>query len=95
VLPPVVRLLSPIEGTDQARIAGCLGLDASKFHVTSSDPLAGNDEDLFTLESTISDEERFKRVEKLTVRCRYCDETHVFDGLVRYNVSVPQYYKSF
>jgi DNA polymerase alpha subunit A len=28
----VSRLCQPIEGTDAAHIADCLGLDASKFH---------------------------------------------------------------
>ncbi|KAJ3412036.1 DNA-directed DNA polymerase alpha catalytic subunit pol1 [Chytridiales sp. JEL 0842] len=88
VLPPVDRLLSPIEGTDQARIATCLGLDAAKFQVTSSDPTAA-EEDLYTLESTISDEERFKHVEKWSVTCCHCREKHVFEGLVRFDNSQP------
>lgn len=32
----VSRLCSPIEGTDPGRLAGCLGLDASRFHSAGS-----------------------------------------------------------
>jgi DNA polymerase alpha subunit A len=31
VLPPVERLCDPIEGTDRARLAECLGLDPNRF----------------------------------------------------------------
>jgi len=36
VHPVVSRLCAPIEGTDSARLADCLGLDPSKFRGSSS-----------------------------------------------------------
>lgn len=38
ILPPVGRLCEPIEGTSQARLAECLGLDTSRYsaHITGS-----------------------------------------------------------
>ncbi|KAJ3061480.1 DNA-directed DNA polymerase alpha catalytic subunit pol1, partial [Podochytrium sp. JEL0797] len=81
VLPPLVRLLSPIDGTDQSRIAACLGLDASKFR--NIDTSEAVEEKMFTLESTISNEERFKRCEKLQVQCPFCNACFEFPGLVR------------
>ncbi|ORY28383.1 hypothetical protein BCR33DRAFT_667040 [Rhizoclosmatium globosum] len=82
VLPPLARLLSPIDGTDQSRIAACLGLDASKFH-TSIDTSEIAEEKMYTLESTISDEERFKRCEKLAIHCPTCAACFEFPGLVK------------
>lgn len=32
LLPPIARLCEPIEGTSQAQLAECLGLDSSRFH---------------------------------------------------------------
>ncbi|KAJ3026454.1 UNVERIFIED_CONTAM: DNA-directed DNA polymerase alpha catalytic subunit pol1 [Siphonaria sp. JEL0065] len=82
VLPPLSRLLSPIDGTDQSRIAACLGLDASKFH-TSVDSAEMVEEKMYTLESTISDEERFKKCEKFHVQCPTCHTSFEFSGLVK------------
>ncbi|KAI8620567.1 DNA polymerase family B-domain-containing protein [Chytriomyces sp. MP71] len=86
VLPPLARLLSPIEGTDQARIAACLGLDASKFHSTV-DASEIVEEKLYTLESTISDEERFKRCDRLLISCPTCECSFDFQGLIRLETS--------
>ncbi|KAI9346208.1 hypothetical protein BDR26DRAFT_956003, partial [Obelidium mucronatum] len=82
VLPPLSRLLSPIDGTDQSRIAACLGLDASKFH-TAIDNAETVEEKMYTLESTISNEERFKNCEKFHVQCPTCHVSFEFAGLVK------------
>ncbi|KAI8373058.1 DNA polymerase family B-domain-containing protein [Radiomyces spectabilis] len=82
VHPPVARLCSPIEGTDVARIAECLGLDGSKYHVIQASSFEEN-EDFATLDSQISDEERFKNAEKLVVKCNHCQGQSIFDGIVR------------
>ncbi|KIO20033.1 hypothetical protein M407DRAFT_30336 [Tulasnella calospora MUT 4182] len=61
VLPPVERLCDPIEGTDRAHIAECLGLDASKFQ---SAPVAGSQErDFVSFASLVSDKDRFRDAE--------------------------------
>ncbi len=36
VHPVVARLCAPIEGTDAARLADCLGLDAARFHAAAA-----------------------------------------------------------
>ncbi|KAJ3350429.1 DNA-directed DNA polymerase alpha catalytic subunit pol1 [Entophlyctis luteolus] len=82
VLPPLSRLLSPIEGTDQGRIAACLGLDAAKFQNTF-DVAELIEEKMYTLESTISEEERFKKCDKVHIYCPTCDVASEFPGLVR------------
>ncbi|KAJ3207497.1 DNA-directed DNA polymerase alpha catalytic subunit pol1 [Entophlyctis luteolus] len=82
VLPPLSRLLNPIEGTDQGRIAACLGLDAAKFQNTF-DVAELIEEKMYTLESTISEEERFKKCDKVHIYCPTCDVASEFPGLVR------------
>ncbi|KAG0194902.1 DNA-directed DNA polymerase alpha catalytic subunit pol1 [Apophysomyces sp. BC1034] len=82
VHPPVARLCSPMDGTDAARIAECLGLDANKY--SSGIRSNGDDKDEFTtLESQISDEERFKDIERLVLKCSHCRDENVLEGIVR------------
>ncbi|KAG5716236.1 DNA polymerase alpha catalytic subunit [Termitomyces sp. T112] len=69
VLPPIERLCEPIEGTDRARLAECLGLDPAKFRTS----MGGVDDRAFSsLDSQMSDAERFKDCEPFVVRCRHC-----------------------
>ncbi|KAG6896542.1 hypothetical protein C0992_007538 [Termitomyces sp. T32_za158] len=57
VLPPIERLCEPIEGTDRARLAECLGLDPAKYRTS----IGGSDDRAFSsLDSQMSDAERFK-----------------------------------
>jgi DNA polymerase alpha subunit A len=69
VLPPIERLCEPIEGTDRARLAECLGLDPGRYRISGSTP-AGSA--LTTLDSLVSDAERFRDVAPFLVRCRGC-----------------------
>ncbi|KAI8579056.1 hypothetical protein K450DRAFT_175568 [Umbelopsis ramanniana AG] len=87
VHPPVARLCAPMDGTDVARIAECLGLDANKFHVGVTAE-AAEQEELYTLDSQISDEERFKDVDKLNVRCRGCSQRFDIVGIGRLETMV-------
>jgi hypothetical protein len=63
VYPPVQRLCEPIEGTDAAMLAECLGLDSSRFthHTGLASDMKGPDV-----------AERFARAEPLTVQCAHC-----------------------
>ncbi|OBZ73519.1 DNA polymerase alpha catalytic subunit [Grifola frondosa] len=68
ILPPIERLCEPIEGTDRARLAECLGLDPNRYRSA-----AESEERYFgTLDSLMSDAERFKDAEPFLVRCRSC-----------------------
>ncbi|KAK7031479.1 DNA polymerase [Favolaschia claudopus] len=70
VLPPIERLCEPIEGTDRSRLAECLGLDPSRYRAAASSSV---DEPSFSsLDSQMSDSERFKDASPFTVRCRRC-----------------------
>ncbi|KAG9017950.1 DNA-directed DNA polymerase alpha catalytic subunit pol1 [Tulasnella sp. 427] len=79
VLPPVERLCDPIEGTDRARIAECLGLDASKFQSVS---VGGSQEREFvSFASLLSDKERFKDAEPFLLECPSCHGTFEFTNM--------------
>jgi len=78
ILPPIERLCEPIEGTDRARLAECLGLDASRYRNTAGEP----EERYFgNLDSQMSDAERFKDADPFTVRCRSCKGQVSFDPI--------------
>lgn len=84
VHPPISRLCAPIEGTDNARLAVCLGLDAHKYQQSVLNKL--EQEDLHTLESQLTDAERFKDVTKWSPVCNHCKEKFEFSGVL--NVAV-------
>ncbi|KAI7905471.1 DNA polymerase family B-domain-containing protein [Cokeromyces recurvatus] len=85
VHPPLTRLCSPIEGTDPARLAECLGLDTKRYNIISHQGSLNEDDSEFaTLDSQISDTERFKASEKLMLTCNYCGEKGIlYEGIVR------------
>ncbi|TGZ79741.1 DNA polymeras-like protein alpha catalytic subunit [Ascodesmis nigricans] len=79
IFPPIERLCAPIDGTDSLRLAECLGLDTRKYQIAGShDP---HDRELQPFESTMTDSERFKDVDKLVLKCRFCKEAAEFEGI--------------
>ena len=78
VLPPIARLCDPIQGTDAAQLAECLGLDASKFsHFTAQQSELEIDELAPSLECLEDDYERFKECTPLLLSCRHCGAANV------------------
>ena len=70
VHPVVSRLCDPIEGTDAARIAECLGLDASHYRQAMR---RDEDEDAALLGVTEeSEQEKYRDCEELKFPCRGC-----------------------
>lgn len=80
VLPPVERLCDPIEGTDRARLAEVLGLDPLRFQTQQA--IVENEREFHSLESQISDAERFRLCDSLKLRCRICKRDQDFRGLL-------------
>ncbi|KWU44823.1 hypothetical protein RHOSPDRAFT_17356 [Rhodotorula sp. JG-1b] len=78
ILPPVERLCEHIEGTEKARLAECLGLDAMRFKSSSLDV---PEREFKTLQSQVSDAQRFADTEPFRIRCRTCGAESVFDGV--------------
>jgi hypothetical protein len=53
ILPPVERLCAPISGTNITLLAACLGLDSSKYRVSTVSGGAQEDTEIHPLESQI------------------------------------------
>ncbi|KAF2019737.1 hypothetical protein BU24DRAFT_365402, partial [Aaosphaeria arxii CBS 175.79] len=82
ILPPVERLCAPISGTNITMLAACLGLDTSKYRVsTLSSSGAAQDTEIHPLESQIPDSVRFQTCTPLHLRCRACATVFPFTGL--------------
>jgi DNA polymerase alpha subunit A len=83
ILPPVERLCAPISGTNVTMLAECLGLDTSKYRVSSASGTANsNDQEIQPLESQIPDSVRFKDALPLHLRCRMCKTSFGYRGLI-------------
>ncbi|KAI4831878.1 hypothetical protein E4T44_09523 [Aureobasidium sp. EXF-8845] len=84
ILPPVERLCAPIEGTNVTLLAECLGLDTSKYRVSSANG-GGNsyhaETEIHPLESQVPDEIRFKDCTPLGLLCLSCRTPFQFRGL--------------
>ncbi|KAF2424907.1 hypothetical protein EJ08DRAFT_407315 [Tothia fuscella] len=82
ILPPVERLCAPISGTDVTRLADCLGLDTTKYRVsTVSGNGNGNESEIQPLESQVPDSVRFKEAIPLQLRCKACKTSFSYRGL--------------
>lgn len=82
IFPPIERLCAPIPGTDSVRLAECLGLDTKKYQINSGSSANNQrDTEIYPLESQIPDSIRFKDAERFTLRCRFCHERTIFEGL--------------
>lgn len=60
------------------------GLDPARYASTGGEVA---EKQFFSFESQISDKERFKDAEPLSVRCMGCEGTFSFDGLLENSVS--------
>ena len=81
ILPPVERLCAPISGTNVTLLAACLGLDTSKYRVSTVSGGAQQDTEIHPLESQIPDSVRFQSCSPLWLRCRECTTVFPFQGL--------------
>ncbi|KIY66839.1 hypothetical protein CYLTODRAFT_437277 [Cylindrobasidium torrendii FP15055 ss-10] len=88
ILPPIERLCDPIDGTERARLAECLGLDPSRYR--NSGPTFSEEQIFTPLDSKISDRERFKLADPLNIRCRSCATTHVFKPIYEREAALVQ-----
>ncbi|KAJ2455895.1 DNA-directed DNA polymerase alpha catalytic subunit pol1 [Coemansia sp. RSA 2336] len=79
VLPPCARLLEPLSATDMSSLAQCLGLDATKYRAVSQPA----PDALRTLDSQISDAERFQSSRPFTIDCPKCHKEYHVQGIAR------------
>lgn len=88
ILPPVERLCAPISGTNVTLLAECLGLDTSKYKVSTSSAAAEQSNEINTLESQIPDHIRFKDCQPLSLLCLGCKHHFEYRG-INPNTSPP------
>jgi DNA polymerase alpha subunit A len=81
IFPPIERLCAPIPGTDAVQIAECLGLDVRKYQINNSHSNNQQNAEICPLESQIPDSVRFQNAARLNLRCRFCRESSMFEGL--------------
>jgi DNA polymerase alpha subunit A len=81
IFPPIERLCAPIPGTDSVRLAECLGLDVRKYQINTSTATSQQNTEIFPLESQIPDSVRFQDSARLSLRCKECQESTLFEGL--------------
>jgi len=79
ILPPIERLCDPIDGTDRARLAECLGLDPARYK--SAYNAETQEREFGTLDSLIPDKERFKESDPFVIRCRGCQGSFAFSRI--------------
>ncbi|KAJ6252450.1 DNA polymerase alpha catalytic subunit [Anaeramoeba flamelloides] len=80
ILPPIIRLCQPIEGTSAQQLADCLGL--SNRHIKSVSSYSRNNQNSISQqEAEMSYEEKFENVEKLFITCTRCKKNIEFLGI--------------
>ena len=84
IFPPVERLCANIVGTSTTQLAEVLGLDIRRYASNANNHNAGNNNDveIHPLESQIPDEVRFADCARLSLRCRKCKKSSVFEGML-------------
>ncbi|KAF2665566.1 DNA polymerase alpha catalytic subunit [Microthyrium microscopicum] len=90
ILPPVERLCAPISGTNVTQLADCLGLDTSKYRVSTVSNETRVEAELQPLESQIPDSVRFKDAAPLFLRCRACKTLSTFRGIAPSMTATPE-----
>lgn len=82
IFPPVERLCANIGGSSPAQLAENLGLDFKRYVNHATIQSSSVDAEIHPLESQIPDEVRFAECTRLSLRCRACKESTVFEGLI-------------
>lgn len=81
IFPSIERLCAPIPGTDAVRLAECLGLDVKKYQINTTGTRGQQNNEISPLESLIPESLRFENACRFTLRCRFCREHTIFEGL--------------
>ena len=83
ILPPVSRLVDPIEGISTPSIAEILGLDTQKYRrlLRRGGSMFGDDDDDALMATQIDDKERFRNCERIRAICPVCSSENVFGGV--------------
>ncbi|KAK3944235.1 putative dna polymerase [Diplogelasinospora grovesii] len=85
IFPPVERLCANIAGTSTAQLAENLGLDMRRYANANTDGSNGGggaQDKIYPLESQIPDSVRFQNCSRLSLRCRVCKQSMLWEGLL-------------
>ena len=82
IFPPVERLCANIAGTSTSQLGEQLGLDVKKYSMFQTAQPGTNEMEVHPLESQIPDKARFSNCARLSLRCRACKASTVFEGLL-------------
>jgi len=95
ILPVISRLLEPFDGTDQAYLAQCLGLDSSKYKQRQQKPYAIKDDENHL--ENVNDEdfdnellfgegsEAFKQCDPFVFSCVQCETLNFWNAPFIFN----------
>ncbi|OEJ88387.1 DNA polymerase alpha catalytic subunit A [Hanseniaspora osmophila] len=85
IFTPIKRLLENIEGFDVVRLAESLKLDGKKYlaSISSSGASANGINEIQPLESTVTDNERFRECKAFVVHCSHCSSNFKYHGIVK------------
>ena len=85
ILPPVSRLVDPIEGISTQSIAEILGLDSQKFRRllrgSGGNAYGDMDDDGALMATQIDDKERFRDCDRIRAICPVCNSETTFCGV--------------
>ncbi|KAH6965548.1 hypothetical protein EDB82DRAFT_303592 [Fusarium venenatum] len=82
IFPPVERLCANIVGTSTSQLAEQLGLDIKRYSsFQTQQNSSSNDLEIHPLDSQIPDEVRFGDCARLSLRCRKCKASSIFESL--------------
>lgn len=84
--PVVSRLCDPIDGTDAARIAECLGLDPTSYR-RQLQRAEENEDAMFGEKAILDVRERFRDCDKFKFSCTKCSKEITIDAPYRKTVS--------
>ena len=77
VHPPIARLCAPIEGTDAAQLAVCLGLNPRRYGTLNT---CNPDEADQGFDGNLINKNKFEGAEKLSLVCHKCRSNTEFGG---------------
>ncbi|KAL6948583.1 hypothetical protein ACO0QE_001055 [Hanseniaspora vineae] len=85
IFTPIKRLLENIEGFDVVRLAESLKLDSKRYlaSISSSGALVNGINEIQPLESTVTDNERFRDCRAFVVHCSHCSSNFKYHGIVK------------
>lgn len=78
ILPPIMRMIEPIESIEASRVAMSLGLDGRRYERRDDSPEDGN----YLALGPQSAAEKFRDVDVITIKCNKCNTVNELTGMI-------------